>query len=959
MQYSAQARLKSQSPQCFLNCRIIKNYKIFSSGSIWKRAGKEQEKDKKMAWDRTGKQRLTALLLSIAMLVQLLPAAALKAWSQETDLNAIEVTADDTTWSDGTYVVRGEVTVSARIKVDGVVTLVLEAGSVLNAEKGITVGIYDEFTITGSGKLIATAEQDQSQGVYAAGIGGYTYRITGTYDYDYTDANAGEITINGGTIIAKGGYLSAGIGGGREGCGATLTVNGGTVEATGYHGGAGIGGGYYGIGGVFMATGGNVTATGVTESGTGVCGAGIGGGYNASSGWVFIYGGTVNATGGENAAGIGSSMSGTCSIIEIGQQGGAYDDLHVTATGGIYAAGIGGGNRSTGGSITIYSGTVTAIGGTGAAGIGGGFSGGTTTNKKQTVITIAGGFITALGGAYQDGKKTYYGAGIGGAYIRYVDDFGNQTASTATTTANNTAGSAIVVTNSVGDRSDQSNWRALIVEKKGEEEEEEETDGGCVYGTSEDDPFILDTDLTIPEGYSLRIPEGGVLAVQSGVTLTNGGEINVNGMLQLDNGQTTEDLDLQTIDRPMYDDTGKGRVITADGTTYCYLSMTVGDTTTGAWFAMDKDQLLPRPDVDGFEGWYTEEGELVTTVDQAVGHTLSAKLRTPTPTPTPTPTSKPTATPTSKPTTTPTPTPTPTATPTQGTTGSGSGTTTGSSSGGGDDSGGLIMGAAAVAALAVGGALVMSRWGSTLAQNTLIGVAYDAEGTLLPGVAVTVQYVKSNGKLVTAQTTMTDADGVYEVMRPIGHYLVTAMYNDSATGQKRTLVLVNEEGPFTIGQTRIIGIARDANGKVLAGATVRLQSVSASGALSTTQTTMTNASGRYEVYASSDKYIITAEYTDRSTGKTRTIKLRGHLDAQTRMGGVATDLNGKVLAGATVIVQSSQSNGVLTTVQTTTTDSNGRYEITRPSGSYLVTAQYTDRATGEKRTVMLVPGELD
>jgi hypothetical protein len=46
-------------------------------------------------------------------------------------------------------------------------------------------------------------------------------------------------------------------------------------------------------------------------------------------------------------------------------------------------------------------------------------------------------------------------------------------------------------------------------------------------------------------------------------------------------------------------------------------------------------------------------------------------------------------------------------------------------------------------------------------------------------------------------------------------------------------------------------------------------------------------------------------------------------------------------------------------VQTTTTDANGKYEITKPSGSYLVTAQYTDRSTGERRTVMLVPRALE
>jgi 5-hydroxyisourate hydrolase-like protein (transthyretin family) len=66
-----------------------------------------------------------------------------------------------------------------------------------------------------------------------------------------------------------------------------------------------------------------------------------------------------------------------------------------------------------------------------------------------------------------------------------------------------------------------------------------------------------------------------------------------------------------------------------------------------------------------------------------------------------------------------------------------------------------------------------------------------------------------------------------------------------------------------------------------------------------------------------------------------------------------------VLAGVTVTVQAVKNNSQLTTVQTTTTDANGKYEITKPSGSYLVTARYTDRTTGETRTVMLAPRALE
>ena len=52
-----------------------------------------------------------------------------------------------------------------------------------------------------------------------------------------------NITITGGTIVAKGGGNSAGIGGGLHGSGSNITVSGGTVTAIGGSGGPGIGGG--------------------------------------------------------------------------------------------------------------------------------------------------------------------------------------------------------------------------------------------------------------------------------------------------------------------------------------------------------------------------------------------------------------------------------------------------------------------------------------------------------------------------------------------------------------------------------------------------------------------------------------------------------------------------------------------------------------------------------------------
>jgi len=95
----------------------------------------------------------------------------------------------------------------------------------------------------------------------------------------------------------------------------------------------------------------------------------------------------------ECCAGIGGGESRSGGTITI--YGGS-----ITANGGEYGAGIGGGDEGAGGTITIYGGSITANGGLWGAGIGGGL------NRTGGTITIKGGTITASGGRW--------GAGIGG-----------------------------------------------------------------------------------------------------------------------------------------------------------------------------------------------------------------------------------------------------------------------------------------------------------------------------------------------------------------------------------------------------------------------------------------------------------------------------------------------------------------------------------------------------------------
>ena len=151
-----------------------------------------------------------------------------------------------------------------------------------------------------------------------------------------------------GTIIAKGGKYSAGIGGGRGGSGEKLYFYSGKIEATGGPMGAGIGGSFKGRGSDIYIYDGDISATG------GEGAPGIGGGcwtesqdmnsVNAARN-INIYGGKIYACGGYNGASIG---------------GGQYVPAHdINITGGevnahgAYGAAIGGGRWCHGQNITV------------------------------------------------------------------------------------------------------------------------------------------------------------------------------------------------------------------------------------------------------------------------------------------------------------------------------------------------------------------------------------------------------------------------------------------------------------------------------------------------------------------------------------------------------------------------------------------------------------------------------
>lgn len=146
----------------------------------------------------------------------------------------------------------------------------------------------------GSGKVTATGSTVDSDHMYEAVIGGNQSETAGT------------ITIDGGSIEAKGGsagyYYGAIVGGGSNGGGGTITLNGGSLTATGgsgtqYYYGAVVGGGDNGTGGSLQVNGGTLTATGGSSST--YSSTVIGYGDSGSDFTVTIAGGTVIVSQGE------------------------------------------------------------------------------------------------------------------------------------------------------------------------------------------------------------------------------------------------------------------------------------------------------------------------------------------------------------------------------------------------------------------------------------------------------------------------------------------------------------------------------------------------------------------------------------------------------------------------------------------------------------------------------------
>ena len=188
-------------------------------------------------------------------------------------------------YSDGWYVVEGEITTEMRIFFSGNCHLILADGATLNANGCVMVSGDNVLNIygqeNGTGKLIAKdALPSGYNGEGAAGIGGHSA----------TSLPTGYINIYGGTIIASGARNAAGIGGGKGQAPKTINIYGGTITATGGANASGIGCGSGATGGNVNIYGGTITATGASGK------SGISGTLTVADGLGVFGGDSANPT---------------------------------------------------------------------------------------------------------------------------------------------------------------------------------------------------------------------------------------------------------------------------------------------------------------------------------------------------------------------------------------------------------------------------------------------------------------------------------------------------------------------------------------------------------------------------------------------------------------------------------------------------------------------------------------
>ncbi len=367
------------------------------------------------------KKRFLSWILTLAMLISLLPTAAIPVAAASSAGSGVDISTaqnlDDSVTeisTGGIYIIGATRTNAVKINTTDTVTLVLNGVTITTATSPIELIDGAKLTLvakdgttniltcnatklndTNSGKTAGilvpeTASLTIDRAVGENGTG--TLRVTGGYGgagigesgvVGYTETRnnkggAGGYWGNGGWTPNNGGQ------GGRNGIDAptagSVTINSGVLAVTGGNGGAGIGGGMGAVGetgtnggaGTYQYIGG-YNYDGHFSSGGGGGGAGGNGGRGGNGGTVTINGGTVNVTGGcftyeryskvitVEPAGIGGGSGG---IGGVGGLGGANRNAPSGRDAGHGGAGQTGymNYGGSGGVLTVTGGKVTVTG---------------------------------------------------------------------------------------------------------------------------------------------------------------------------------------------------------------------------------------------------------------------------------------------------------------------------------------------------------------------------------------------------------------------------------------------------------------------------------------------------------------------------------------------------------------------------------------------------------------------
>ena len=395
--------------------------------------------------------------------------------------------------------IQGDVTIeSGTIMADGGYGLsgdiTITGGNVTDNGGGIggsSLTVSDDAVVNTNG-IDSNSVEISGGSVETDGIDADTIEISGGRVTSNGTITATTIKISDGNVTATGNGSNPGIDG------TSITISGGEVVATGDRSGIFSGAGIHvGDGSTLHITGGTVTATGGGGTGTGA--AGIGGNYNENFGTVVIEDGEITATGNGGGAGIGGGY-----MVGSGTVSG-----NVTITGG-YVKALGGS---------------TALDASAGAGIGAGENG-----SYAGAVTINGGLVYA-----QSGKENMPGIGGGGS-IGAVDI----SHGTFQTTYDGQDGNAvIVVPHGIGANQNASEWDGIFVSYKSDENSATMDRNGNVTLNDSDANIqvwgepVLDYDLTVDSGTTLRITandrnkKSATLTMENGSTLTNDGTIEL------------------------------------------------------------------------------------------------------------------------------------------------------------------------------------------------------------------------------------------------------------------------------------------------------------------------------------------------------------------------------------------------------------------------------------------------